>query len=406
MKKASTILFITMILSLISACGNMDLTESNSAHQKYNSDVSVWYVDDQSNLWDHFEELAGEYNETNGKEQSVTISSRSFPDDQSLVHELMDVSKPPSIVLCSGETAAYLDFIGIPHSTDKCFQEWHLAHFDQDFLSSGMNDRGRFSVPIAFSPEILLINNQRVEGTESYAPENLSTLEGVNATSFHFRNETGMPFFTAESFASVIRTTMAARGEDFHGKRDVDIASDNFKYAYNVLAQIAFYRALALSDEDASRLVLSGEVPCAIVCAESLMKHLDNEDAGAYTILPYPYLENGEKVFGLHFCSAMVTAKKEKEMYAAAEFLSWLCSNGNRLTADSGFFPAWAVSEGESHSSGIMGSNEFYRSVGNALTRMEQTGRPYYSGNPSEYYENWQTFEQDYRKRMFKLQNS
>ena len=406
MKKASTILFITMILSVISACGNMDLTESNSAHQRYNSDVSVWYVDDQSDLWDHFEDLAAEYNETNGKEQSVTITSRSFPDDQSLVHELMDASKPPSVVLCSGETAAYLDFIGIPHSTNECFQEWQLAHFDQDFLSSGMNDSGLISVPIAFSPEILLINNQRVEGTESYAPENLSTLEGVNATSFHCRNETGLPFCTAESFASVIRTTMAARGEDFHGKRDADIASDNFKYAYNVLAQIAFYRSMALSDEDASQMVLSGEVPCAIVCAESLMKHLDNVDAGAYTILPYPYLENGEKVFGLHFCSAMVTAKKEKEMYAAAEFLSWLCSNGNRLTADSGFFPAWAVSEGETHSSGISGSSQFYRSIGNALTRMEQTGRPYYSGNSAEYYENWQSFEQDYRKRMSKLQNS
>ena len=406
MKKASTILFITMILSLISACGNMDLTESNSAHQRYNSDVSVWYVDDQSDLWDHFEDLAAEYNETNGKEQSVTITSRSFPDDQSLVHELMDASRPPSVVLCSGETAAYLDFIGIPHSTNECFQEWQLAHFDQDFLSSGMNDSGLFSVPIAFSPEILLINNQRVEGAESYATENLSTLEGINSTSLHFRNKTEMPFFTAESFASVIRTTMAARGEDFHGKRDVDIASDNFKYAYNVLAQIAYYRALALSDEDASQMVLSGEVPCAIVCAESLMKHLDNVDAGAYTILPYPYLENGEKVFGLHFCSAMVTAKKEKEMYAAAEFLSWLCSNGNRLTADSGFFPAWAVSEGETHSSGISGSSQFYRSIGNALTRMEQTGRPYYSGNSAEYYENWQSFEQDYRKRMSKLQNS
>ena len=159
MKKASTILFITMILSLISACGNMDLTESNSAHQRYNSDVSVWYVDDQSDLWDHFEDLAAEYNETNGKEQSVTITSRSFPDDQSLVHELMDASRPPSVVLCSGETAAYLDFIGIPHSTNECFQEWQLAHFDQDFLSSGMNDSGLFSVPIAFSPEILLINN-------------------------------------------------------------------------------------------------------------------------------------------------------------------------------------------------------------------------------------------------------
>ena len=102
----------------------------------------------------------------------------------------------------------------------------------------------------------------------------------------------------------------------------------------------------------------------------------------------------------------MVTTKKMKEMYAAAEFLSWLCSNGNRLTADTGFFPAWAVSEGETHTSGISGSSQFYRSIGNAFSQMEKTGRPYYSGNPAEYYENWQAFEQDYRKRMSKLQNS
>ena len=243
MKKASAILFITMILSVISACGDMDLTESNSAHQRYNSNVSVWYVDDHSDLWTNFENLSDEYNSTNGKEQSVKISSRSFPDDQSLVHELMDAPKPPSVVLCSGETAAYLDFIGIPHSTNKCFQDWQLAHFDQDYLSSGMNDRGRFSVPISFSPEILFINNQLVDGTESYSPENLSTLEGLNSTSFYYEKETGKPFFTAESFSSIIRTTMASRGEDFHAKRNVDIDSDNFKYAYNILAQIAFHQA-------------------------------------------------------------------------------------------------------------------------------------------------------------------
>lgn len=403
MKKASTILFITMILSVISACGDMDLTESNSAHQRYNSNVSVWYVDDHSDLWTNFENLSDEYNSTNGKEQSVKISSRSFPDDQSLVHELMDAPKPPSVVLCSGETAAYLDFIGIPHSTNKCFQDWQLAHFDQDFLSSGMNDRGRFSVPISFSPEILFINNQLVDGTESYSPENLSTLEGLNSTSFYYEKETGKPFFTAESFSSIIRTTMASRGEDFHAKRNVDIDSDNFKYAYNILAQIAFHQALILSDEDASQLVLNGEIPCAIVRSDSLMKHIDKEDVDSYTFLPYPYLENGEKVYGLHFCSAMVTAKKEKEMYAAAEFLSWLCSNGDRMTADTGFFPSWAVSEGETHTSRIIGSDAFYRVIGNAFNQMEQTGHPYYSGNPSEYYENWQTFEQDYRERMSHL---
>ena len=71
MKKASAILFITMILSVISACGDMDLTESNSAHQRYNSNVSVWYVDDHSDLWTNFENLSDEYNSTNGKEQSV-----------------------------------------------------------------------------------------------------------------------------------------------------------------------------------------------------------------------------------------------------------------------------------------------------------------------------------------------
>ena len=303
MKKASTILFITMILSVISACGDMDLTESNSAHQRYNSNVSVWYVDDHSDLWTNFENLSDEYNSTNGKEQSVKISSRSFPDDQSLVHELMDAPKPPSVVLCSGETAAYLDFIGIPHSTNKCFQDWQLAHFDQDYLSSGMNDRGRFSVPISFSPEILFINNQLVDGTESYSPENLSTLEGLNSTSFYYEKETGKPFFTAESFSSIIRTTMASRGEDFHAKRNVDIDSDNFKYAYNILAQIAFHQALILSDEDASQLVLNGEIPCAIVRSDSLMKHIDKEDVDSYTFLPYPYLENGEKVYGLHFWS-------------------------------------------------------------------------------------------------------
>ena len=258
----------------------------------------------------------------------------------------MDAPKPPSVVLCSGETAAYLDFIGIPHSTNKCFQDWQLAHFDQDYLSSGMNDRGRFSVPISFSPEILFINNQLVDGTESYSPENLSTLEGLNSTSFYYEKETGKPFFTAESFSSIIRTTMASRGEDFHAKRNVDIDSDNFKYAYNILAQIAFHQALILSDEDASQLVLNGEIPCAIVRSDSLMKHIDKEDVDSYTFLPYPYLENGEKVYGLHFCSAMVTAKKEKEMYAAAEFLSWLCSNGDRLTADTGFFPSWRKSAG------------------------------------------------------------
>lgn len=406
MRKASTILFITMILSVISACGNTDLTESNSSHVRYNSTVTVWYEDDLTDLWNNFQELSEEYNNSNGKEQSVSITCRSFPDDSSLVHELMDSSTPPSIVLCSGETAAYLEHIGIPQYTNESFQPWQLARFDQDLLSSGMTDSGLFGVPIAFSPEILLVNNERVKDANSYSQESLLTLEGINATAMYFEDETGSPFFTAESFSSIIRNTMAARGEDFHAKRDVDIASDNFKYAYNILAQIAFHQSMVLSDEDASQLVLQGDVPCAIVRSESLMKHAEDADPESITILPYPYLENGEKVYGLHFCTAVITGQKENEQHAAAEFLSWLCGNGDRLTADTGFFPAYAIAEGETHAGSITGSSAIYQAIGSAYSVMEQTGRPYFSGNPTEFYENWVSFEQDYRKRLSNLLDS
>lgn len=406
MRKASTILFITMILSVISACGNMDLTESNSSHVRYNSTVTVWYEDDLTDLWNNFQELSEEYNNSNGREQSVSVTCRSFPDDSSLVHELKESSNPPSIVFCSGDTAAYLEHIGIPQYTNESFQPWQLARFDQELLSSGTNDSGLFGVPIAFSPEILLVNNARVHDAQSYSQDSLLTLEGINATSMYFEDETGSPFFTAESFSSIIRNTMAARGEDFHANRDVDIASDNFKYAYNILAQIAFHQSMVLSDEDASQLVLQGDVPCAIVRSESLMKHAEDVDPESITILPYPYLENGEKVYGLHFCSAVITGQKENEQHAAAEFLSWLCGNGDRLTADTGFFPAYAIAEGETRAGSITGSSAIYRAIGSAYSVMEQTGRPYFSGNPTEFYENWVSFEQDYRKRLSNLLDS
>lgn len=403
MKKLSTALFITMILSLISACGNGDLTESNAASYRYRSEVSIWYVDDHSGLWNNLDDLMEEYNASNGKEHVITVSAQSFKDDKSLVDALLDEEHLPSLVMCSGDTASYLNHIGIPSHTGTAFKDWQMSRFDSDYLNSGIIDGSLYCVPMAASPDILIINNALVEGVSSYRQETLSTLEGLGVVAADFTKETGTPFFSSESFSGMIRTGMAEFGETFHASRQTDISCDYFKYVYNVLAQIAFNRAMVVSEEDPSEMVLSGTVPCVCVSAESFMKHAGELDPSAITILPAPRMQEGNGSYILHFCSALITGSSEKEQAASAEFLSWLVANGDSFTADSGFFPTLTVNEGESHSSRISGNNDIYRLIARAFSQQEQERPVFYPENNAEYYQQVSDFEADYRTRLLNL---
>lgn len=400
MKKTSILIVLAMIISLLAGCGRSDLNPSDPGYNHYHSTVSVWYVDDQSKCWDHMEELIKEYNKDNGKANAVKVHASSYSSDRDLVDALLTEEEVPSIVICSGDTAAYLHSIGISTATDHCFQDWQISRFDSNYLSAGIIDDVLVSVPVAASPDILIVNNALVQNCPSYYQESMTSLESLCQMASTYIQETGQPFLTSESYTTMLRTGLAQLGDTLHADRSIDIQSENFKYVYNILAQVAFNRGLSSSEEDVTELVLNGNIACGVVSAQSFMKHVDEAKLSNVSCFPYPSVQNGQALYHLHFNSALVTAADEKEQNASADFLSWLATRSDRLTEDTGYFPVMAVSEGETHASRISGDSAAYRAIANAFANQERNGKVYVSSNASEYYQNCAAFEADLRNRL------
>ena len=406
MRKTSILIFLAMILSLVAGCGRSDLNPSDPGYNRYHSTVSVWYVDDCSKCWDHLEDLIKEYNTENGKANAVKVRASAYSSDRDLVDALLTEEQVPSIVICSGDTAAYLHSIGVSTATDQCFQDWQISRFDSSYLNAGVIDNVLVSVPVAASPDILILNNSLVQNCPSYYQESVTSLESLCQMASTYLQETDQPFLTSESYTTMIRTGMAQLGDTFHADRAVDIQSNNFKYVYNVLAQVAFNRGLSASEEDVTELVMDGKIACGVVSAQSFMKHVDESKLSNISIFPYPTVQNGQSLYHLHFNSALVTASDETEQSAAADFLSWLAAHSDRLTENTGYFPVMAVSEGETHASRISGDSAAYRAIANAFADQERNGSAYNSKNAAEYYENSAAFEADLRNRLKHLNDS
>ena len=406
MKRTSVLLFLSMIITLVSGCGRGDLSPSDPGYNHYHSTVSVWYVDDQSECWSNLDDLIKEYNSDNGKANAVKVRASSFSSDRDLVDALLEEDKSPSIVICSGDTAAYLHSIGISSATDRCFQDWQISRFDSSYLESGVIDDTLVSVPLAASPDILILNNELVQNSPSYYQESVTSLESLCQMASTYIQETGKPFLAAESYTTMIRTGMAQLNDTFHADRSIDIQSNNFKYVYNVLAQVAFNRGLTSRQDDVTELVMNGEIACGVVSAQSFMKHINESKLSNVSIFPYPTVQNGQNKYHLLFCSAMVTASAEKEQAASADFLSWLAAHSDRFTEDTGYFPVMAVSEGETHASRLSGDSAAYRAIANAFAQQERDGTAYIPSNGAEYYQNYGAFEDDLRNRLKHLTDS
>ena len=213
--------------------------------------LSVWYVNDDA-MWSGFNAMCGEYNETNGADCGITISTKAF-DTQAQLYEsvcsaLENGGELPDILACDTDFAAYLDDEGRLADMDKYFGSWETSGYDKTMTAAAKSSKGLSSVPIAAETNVFIVN------TDMFADyEAISSFEKLCSVADEYYKRTSKSFFTISDYSLFFRDAVAQLGERFDGVSPHDTDSDNCKYIYKILAETAYDRGFTSSGGEAAR---------------------------------------------------------------------------------------------------------------------------------------------------------
>lgn len=366
-KRYAAALLAALCLCLC-ACG-----EPETENRDNSEAISLWYVGDapvQKLL-----ALIGEYSGENEKE---FILARSFEDEDSLAVALD--SARPDLLLCSLPRAAELYDRGLLRDISGAVT---VAPEYTDAIAARCAGIGGSVFPIGSEVQLLY----SVPGLfEDGAPDTMAELLALAAK---YGRDTGLPFFTADSFGDLIYSSMLSHGEQLHGVRDKDINNAAYVSAYNALAEAAYHGGIAVTEHGARELVDSGYLPCAAARSSSLTELSADS---AITLLPM----DGEGGSRLADCLCIaVTAAEGRPTGRIARFMSWL-AEPERLSAlalNSGLVPA--VEDADP-----VGQN----TLAAALMELYDNCRLHIPGGSADYLTNRTEFENKLRGALESLQ--
>lgn len=361
--------FLAAVLGLcLCACGEPE------AEKRDNSEaISLWYVGDAPAQ--ELLALTAEYADENGRE---FILARSFEDEASLAAALDSAN--PDLLLCSLSRAAELYDRGLLRDISGSMTVSPAYTGDIAARCAGI---GKSIFPIGSEVQLLYSTPGLFEDG---SPDTMAELLSLAAK---YGRDTGLPFFSADSFGDLIYGSMLARGEELHGLREKDINNEAYVSAYNALAEAAYYGGLAVTEHRARELVDSGYLPCAAARSSSLTGL--GADA-AISLLPTDS-ENGSRLADC-LCLA-VTAPEGRPSGRIARFMSWLGEPGrlSALALDSGLVPAATAAAPEGQGS-----------LASALMELYNGCTLHMPDNSADYLSNRAAFENELRRAFESLQ--
>lgn len=362
---AAALLAAALCLGLC-ACGG------EAAEKQDNSQaVSLWYVSGAPA--EELLALAGAYADESGN----LILARSFEDEESLAAALD--SARPDLLLCSLPRAVELYDRGLLRDISSAIT---AAPEYVESVTAHSAGTGRGIFPIGSEVQLLYTTPGLIQGG---APDTMRALLELAAK---YGRDTGLPFFTADSFGGLIYQSMLSRGEQLYGRREKDINSSAYLDAYNALAEAAFYGGLAVTEYSARELVDSGYLPCAAARSSSLTGLSADS---AISLLPTD--GDGGRLADC-LCLA-VTAPESRSTGRIARFISWLSESGrlSTLALNSGLVPAVAGASPTGQNSLTAALMELYDE--NAL---------HIPGADEEYLANRESLENELRRSLESLQ--
>lgn len=292
---------------LLCACGGAEPAETPA-----DSPVTVWYIEGcPFSAW--LEALAEEYNVAADRE-GPPVELRAFPDEEGVAaaFELMR----PDLFLCAQLRAVSLDDRGLLKDTAL------ESPPDYGALREKVRCAGRSFFPVGLQVQLLFAAG---DAFPDGAPEDM---EALLRRAAEYGEKNRSPFFTADSFAGLMRGLCLDQKTDFVADREKDLPQEGYVRAYNLLAEAAYAGGLTASDTPAAVLVRGGELPCAAVRSTDLAG-LEGED---FLVAPLPGLDGGEscpaECFGL-----AVTGLDEGDAADVTAFLNWLLQPERLRTA-------------------------------------------------------------------------
>jgi len=253
-----------------------------------------------------------------------------------------------------------------------------------DYLGKRLSYTGRSFFPLGFEVELLYSAEGCLDVPMLREPN--SFCAGITGL-----GEKGMPAFSADDFSALFYQWLLSAGAEFHAVRARDLEQDDYIYIYNMLAEAAYEDKLAAMDYAGWELVRGGYVKAAAVSSRSLGA-MDHE---GYDINCLPRFKDDPNYLADCFGIA-VTAKEGRSLRSITAFLSWL-SEGSRLeklALDTALVPA---AKGER-----VAANKLER----LLLEMRDSLVMHLPGSDSDYLENRENFEKDFRKAVDMLNYS
>lgn len=351
----------------LSACSDSKTIESSEKVE-----LTLWHYYNGATK-DMLNGMINEFNETVGVEKNIVVDAYSYSSVNDLATALVSSANKevgfdsmPDIFSAYGDTALFLDNLGVVANMDSYFSEEEIALFRQDFLNDGRFDseQNLKILPVAKSTELLFLNNttfQIFANETGVGFEQLATWEGLAEVAELYYNWTdaqteeeydGRALFGIDSEANFIIISAKQLGDDIYSydgenvtfglsEESAKLIWDNYMVPY-IKGYYVSQGSFRSDDVKSGDLIMYVGSTSSVYYFPSLVELGRTESYSIDGItLPYPYFENGEKIVVQQGAGMIITKTDELRESASAEFLKWFTSSENNLNfaVSTGYMP-------------------------------------------------------------------
>ena len=269
--------------------------------------LNLWYAQDCIPA-PVMEELAEEYGSRSG-DDSCRIILRSFASEAELAAAFEQ--ERPDLLLCSYTRAASLGSRGLLDAVEAV--EWELL----PAIGEALPFVGKSFFPLG-SRSPILVYNQAALDTAGISPD-FGSFEDFLARAAEYSEETGSPFFSAQSLSPVLCACCGSLGYRLEGEPQLDCMDESFTSIYNSLASAALVGSFLPPGEDSLELAAAGLLPCLILDSPGAS---ELPEGLSYAPLPLP--EGGRSIYLADILGFAVTGANSFALPWVRDFARWL----------------------------------------------------------------------------------
>lgn len=398
-KRLAALVCAALMLLSLAACGSEEQTPASDPVT-----ITIWTYYNGSQL-EAFTDLITKFNDTVGRENSITVESYSQGSVADLEKNVVEsaegkvgAAELPNIFSAYADTAYALDQMGQVVDLSEYLTDAEKEAFIDDYLKEGdFSGNGSIKIlPTAKSTELLFLNETDwapfAEATGA-AYDDLSTIEGLVATAERYYEWTdsltpepgdGRAFFGRDAMANYILIGARQLGctifDAESGKMTLDFDHDAIRCLWDNYYVPYIKGYFTSSGKFRSDDLKTGNIIAYVGSSSSSAFFPDQVITGdneshdiERTVLPAPKFSSGSDTAVQQGAGMVVTKASEAEIRASLTFLKWFTSPENNIafSINSGYMP---VTKAASTMEAIRGSGlELSPSIENVLTAAVET---------------------------------